>query len=76
MEDNSFKFYKKFYEENRIVLLQYDSLRKHFKIMIEKILGKNYYNMEMDVYSSDQTCCEDITKKLKSGIIERILTRF
>ena len=68
------EFYKKFYEENRIPMLQYESLRSCFNSMITKILGENYYNMGMDVYTCDEICCEDITSKAKSrNFLEHIL---
>ena len=57
------EFYKAFYDENRIPLLQYESLRKHFNSMVTDVLGKDYYNMAMDVYDCDRICCEDITLK-------------
>ena len=57
------EFYKQFYEDNRIALLQYESLRKHFNIMVTSVLGDDYYNMAMDVYDCDRICCEDITVK-------------
>ena len=65
-EQESEEFYKKFYEENRAALLQYDSLRKNFRNMIENVLGRDYYNMGNDVYTCDKISCEDITKKAKS----------
>jgi len=68
MKDKTPEFYKTFYDENRVRLLQYDNLRKHFNIMIIKVLGIDYYNMAMDVYESDRLCCEDITMKSKSFI--------
>ena len=68
------EFYKKFYDENRVSLLQYDNLRKHFKKMVSDVLGDNYYNKEMDVYGSDQTCCEDITRKSKEGFFRSMFT--
>ena len=57
------EFYKNFYDNNRIALLQYNNLRKHFSIMVDNVLGVDYYNMAMDVYESDRICCEDITNK-------------
>lgn len=56
------EFYKKFYEENRIKILQYENLRSNFTKMVDDVLGKDYYNMAMDVYDCDRICCEDITK--------------
>ena len=60
------EFYKSFYKENRIALLQYKSLRKNFAKMVRDILGNNYYNLAMDVYECDRGCCEDITYKFNS----------
>ena len=49
----------------RIMLLQYKSLRKYFKELTDDVLGKDYYNMGSDVYSSDRITCEDLKAKLK-----------
>ena len=67
--------YKKFYEENRVALLQYKSLRKHFNSLVTKALGEDYYNMAMDVYDADRICCEDIANKCKKGFFSRWLNR-
>ena len=68
------EFYKEFYEQNRVVILQYESLRKNFNKMVNNILGKDYYNIGMDVYHCDEICCEDITKKLiKKTLWQRLL---
>lgn len=64
MEKN-LEFYKNFYEENRVKLLQYESLRKHFNNMVKTVLGTDYYNLGMDVYEADRICCEDIIKRTK-----------
>ena len=56
---------KEFYDENRVALLQYESLREHFNLMITNILGDDYYNLACDVYDADRMCCEDITNKAK-----------
>ncbi len=66
--EKSPEFYKSFYEENRVKLLQYESLRKHFNKMVDDVLGDDYYNMAMDVYEADRLCCEDVTWKSKSFI--------
>ena len=50
-------------EEDRIKILQYENLRFHFNKMIKAILGENYYNLGMDVYTCDELTCEDIIKK-------------
>jgi len=64
--EKSIEFYKKFYNDNRVRLLQYNSLRFNFNKMIENVLGVDYYNSAMDVYESDRISCEDITTKAKS----------
>ena len=67
--------YKKFYEENRIALLQYESLRNNFNKLIDEVLGEDYYNMAMDVYDCDRICCEDISRKCKQGFFSRLFNR-
>lgn len=43
---------------------QYKNLRKCFyDILLDPIMGKDYYNMGMDVYQSDRYCCIDLKKK-------------
>lgn len=66
MGEETPEFYKSFYDENRVRILQYNSLRKNFQKMVDDVLGNDYYNMEMDVYECDRVCCEDITRKVKS----------
>ena len=61
----TYEFLKEFYNENRIAIMQYESLRKHFRQMIEDVLGKGYYNMGGDVYECDRITCEDITNQAK-----------
>jgi hypothetical protein len=72
MSDKSAEFYKKFYEENRVRVLQYDSLRKYFQKMVDDVLGSGYYNMGMDVYECDRVCCEDVTRKAKRTAFQRL----
>ena len=62
---HSHDFYKKFYDDNRVRLLQYESLRSCFDKMVDNVLGIDYYNMAMDVYRCDEICCEDIIRKVK-----------
>ena len=57
---------------NRIRLLQYENLRKHFQQMVKDVLGGDYYNMGMDVYECDRICCEDITRKAKRSWLEKL----
>lgn len=75
-EEKDIEFYKNFYEENRIALLQYESLRQHFSIMVDEVLGSDYYNMGTDVYECDRICCEDITHKATRSILEKLLDMF
>ena len=60
---------------NRIRLLQYESLRSNFQKMVEDVLGKDYYNMGMDVYECDRICCEDITRRANMTALERLFSR-
>lgn len=60
---------------DRISLLQYESLRKHFNQMVKDVLGDDYYNMGMDVYECDRLVCEDITAKANRSWLERLLDR-
>jgi len=73
--EKTFEFYKEFYKENRIPMLQYRSLRKHFHAMVDKILGDRYYNMAMDVYDADRVCCEDIITCCKAGLFAKLFKR-
>lgn len=70
--DKGIEFYKKFYEENRVALLQYESLRNNFSLMVDDVMGEDYYNIAMDVYDCDRICCEDITRKANRTIWQRI----
>ncbi|MCK5020900.1 MAG: hypothetical protein KAS32_28020 [Candidatus Peribacteraceae bacterium] len=65
-KEKSYEFYKSFYDDHRVEVLLYANLRKYFTKMVEDVLGKDYYNMGMDVYTCDKLCCEDMTRKLKS----------
>lgn len=76
-EEKTPEFYKEFYEQNRIALLQYESLRYHFTKMVDDVLGKDYYkNMGMDVYTCDEICCGDITRKANRTILEHIFNTY
>lgn len=75
-DEKSPEFYKAFYDENRVAILQYKSLRGHFNKMINDVLGPDYYNMAMDVYDADRICCEDVANKLRpKGFWGNILRR-
>lgn len=70
------EFYKAFYDENRVALLQYKSLRENFHSLVNNVLGDDYYNMAMDVYDADRICCEDIVKKLNNSFLARFFNLF
>ena len=48
-----------------IQLLQYKNLRQSFYRVIDYVLGEDYYNMGMDVYTCDRIACEDIIQQFK-----------
>ncbi len=75
MKKNTKEFYKKFYDENRVAILQYKSLRENFQKMVGDVLGEDYYNMGMDVYEADRICCEDITNKATKKWFFNIFSR-
>lgn len=53
-------------EDFRIPMLQYQNLRKCFHQLTELVLGKDYYNTAMDVYTCDEQCCADIWNRTRS----------
>ena len=73
MTKKNYKFYKDFYDQNRIALLQYESLRKNFTVLTNNTLGKDYFNMGMDVYICDELTCEAIAKKANKTGLQRLL---
>lgn len=44
-------------------MLIYKNLRKNYRYLTDTILGKNYYNMAMDVYTCDDMIAKDIEHK-------------
>ena len=74
-QDKDLEFYREFYEQNRIALLQYKSLRENFSRMVDEVLGPDYYNMGMDVYEADRLTCEDITWKANRSCWRKLLSR-
>jgi hypothetical protein len=62
-------------DSNRIMLLQYQSLRVNFHLMVSNVLGKDYYNMGMDVYECDRICCEDITNKSSLSWLRKLIQK-
>lgn len=71
--DNDLELYKKLHEQNQTTLLQYKNLRHHFDKMVKAVLGEDYYNVGMDVYTCDEITCEDITYEVNKTLIQRIL---
>lgn len=50
--------------DNRIAMLQYQSLRKNFdKYLVKPILGEEYYNMGLDVYTADELTCHELKRE-------------
>ena len=74
MDKESYEFYKNFYDENRVALLQYESLRVNFNKMVDNVLGKSYYNEGHDVYQCDELTCIAIEKTVNKNktIMQRI----
>ena len=56
------------------VLEQYKNLRKHFTKMYEEILGEDYYNEGMDVYTCDEFICRDIIAKANESWFNRLFS--
>lgn len=50
--------------------LIYHNLRDNFNKVVKKVLGSDYYNMGMDVYTSDKLACEDIINKKVKVLIK------
>lgn len=49
---------------DNIEKMQYENLRKCFSNnIIDPILGKNYYNLALDVYECDRMTSEDVRDK-------------
>lgn len=48
--------------KKKIKLSQYANLRNRFNVLVEYALGKEYYNMGMDVYACDDESCIDIMR--------------
>ena len=71
---DDYKFYKEFYEQNVVALMQYESLRRNFTELTNITLGKDYYNAVMDVYVCDELTCKDIAKKAnKKPLYKKLL---
>lgn len=61
---------------DKISKMQYKNLRDGFDLLVETILGKDYYNTEMDVYHCDLRCCSDIIEAYNSKIFKRVQNPF
>lgn len=57
--------------ENTLLENLYQNLRTHFEGMASLILGENYYNMGVDVYTTDELTCKDILKEYDKVVEER-----
>lgn len=66
------RFYREFHAANSVALMQYKHLRANFRKLVEDVLGKDYYNTTMDVYDSDQACCEDIATKANMSLLQKV----
>jgi ATP-dependent RNA circularization protein (DNA/RNA ligase family) len=40
--------------------MQYKNLRAGFNLLVDTILGKDYYNEYIDTYHCDLACCDDL----------------
>lgn len=63
-------------EEHRIAMLQYENLRRLFSALTDAILGKDYYNLACDIYTSDRLCCEDIAYRFGKKAVTKFLKGF
>lgn len=41
----------------------YNNLRKNYSDLVDTILGENYYNLYMDIYSNDDMIADDIKRE-------------
>ncbi|MCU6734931.1 hypothetical protein [Diplocloster agilis] len=55
--------------------MQYHNLRENFNEVVKSILGENYYNEGMDVYTGDAFACRDIINKFNSVKTEMVVWR-
>ena len=62
IDKETLEFYK---EQLRLSELRWISLLENYSIIIDEVLGKNYFNYGHDVYSCDQHSREDILKEFK-----------
>lgn len=54
-------------ERDKIIELQYKNLRDCFKVnLVNPILGKDYYNTAMDVYSCDKLTTEHLASEFSN----------
>jgi len=62
IDKETLEFYK---EQLRSSELRWISLHENYSIIIDEVLGKNYFNYGNDVYSCDHYSREDILKEFK-----------
>ena len=56
-------------ELNRYKLI-YKNLRYYFDLVVDSVLGKDYYNMGMDTYTCDKLTCEDLIRQKRIVVLK------
>ena len=52
-------------DKTRLQLKHYENLRKDFNMLIDEILGEDYYTCSSDVMNSDNEAFEDMLYKIR-----------
>lgn len=50
-------------DDLKLTQLIYSNLRRNFEMVVDEVLGPDYYNSGMDSYTCDRLTCEDIINK-------------
>lgn len=50
--------------------LVYKNLRYYFNLVVDSVLGKDYYNMGMDTYTCDKLTCEDLIRQKRIVVLK------
>lgn len=61
---------------NDIEKMQYNNLREGFQLLVDTILGEDYYNTGMDLYTCDLLCCLDIINAYNHRKIKKVKNPF
>lgn len=56
--------------------MQYKNLRAGFNLLVDTILGKDYYNEYIDHYNCDLGCCRDIVYAYNHKILRHVNNPF